>query len=145
MGRTRGAPRGRGCKAAPIVDRTFERNGKTYPYKDPKTGELLYREPISFAPSPELKRQPLTKLVNLLEHQPPRIESGDGFLGRGPEYRLCEGGFRWADNGFTHIQWRIFRSDSAPHSINHPHGFNVVNLHTHGLNVSPEDTCSTRR
>lgn len=31
-----------------------------------------------------------------------------------------------------------FETEEMPHDINIPHGFNVTNLHTHGLHVSPK-------
>jgi FtsP/CotA-like multicopper oxidase with cupredoxin domain len=144
---------------------TFVKNGKEYPYKDPATGKLLYHDPISFAPPPSLRRRPLTKPVNLLEHQPSRVESQNGILdvdlkiayanvvvdGQAMKLRTYNGGFP----GPTLVAkpgdiLRIREQNSLPpdspepttamHNMNEPHGFNIVNLHTHGLNVSPEDT-----
>lgn len=133
-----------------------------FPIKDPVTGEDLWHEDIRFAPRADLKRTPLTKPVNLLEHQPPRLESKDGVLdvdldikfadvminGQVVTTRTYNGAFPAptlvAKPGDT---IRIREINNLPpeavgpaHDINHPHAFNDINLHTHGLNVSPEDT-----
>ena len=148
----------------PVVNKGgFDKNGKHYPYKDPVTGELLYHEPISFTPPPGLKRNPLTKPVNLLERQPPRVESRNGLLdvdlniayadvivdGQKMNLRAYNGTFP----GPTLVArpgdvLRIREINKLPpeppgsatesHEVNGPHGANVVNLHTHGLNVSPD-------
>ena len=157
------------AQSLPDTNGKFIKNGKEYPYPDPVTGEPLYHNPISFAPPSDLKRQPLTKPVNLLDHQPPRIESQNGVLdtdlniayanvivnGQKMNLRTYNGTFP----GPTLVAkpgevLRIRERNNLPpeppgpaepsgaeiHNVNHPHGFNVVNLHTHGLNVSPEDT-----
>lgn len=162
-------PEADAAQSHPVLTEEISVNGTTYPYQDPATGELLYHRPISFAPSPELNRQPLTNPVNLLERQSPRIESRDGILevdlniayadavvdGQRMNLRTYNGAFPGptlvAKPGDT---LRIRENNNLPpeppqdpdtrahqsHDINHPHGFSVVNLHTHGFNVNPEDS-----
>ena len=137
-------------------------NNKVYPFTDPVTGESLYHEQTRFAPHPGLQRTPRTTPVNLLEQQPPRVESRDGVLnldldvkfadvvvnGQTMNLRTYNGSFPGptivAKPGDT-LHVREINSLPPevvmPHAdINHPHGFNDVNLHTHGLNVNPEDS-----
>ena len=135
---------------------------KTYPFPDPDTGEMLYHEKIRFSPRPGLARTPRTTPANLLEQQPPRVESANGVLdvvlnikfadvvvnGQTMNLRTYNGTFPGptlvAKPGDT---LRIREINALPpeapgpdHGINHPHGFNDVNVHTHGLNVNPEDS-----
>ena len=140
---------------------SFVINGKTYPFKDPKTGELLYHEKIRFLPKPGVRRQVRQSPVELLDAQPKVVESRDGVLDldldiafadvvvNGQTMRLRT--YNGALPGPTLVArpgdvLRIRENNKLPpeapmphENVNHPHGFNDVNLHTHGLNVSPED------
>ena len=145
----------------PKPDYSYPVGNKMYPWEDPDTGEWLFHEKIRFAPRPGLARKPLTKAVNLLEQQPTRVESKDGVLevdldvkfadlvvnGQTLNLRTYNGTFPAptlvAKPGDI---LRIRQRNQLPpepvephHNINHPHGFNDVNVHTHGLNVNPED------
>lgn len=137
-------------------------NNKKYPFSDPDTGELLYHEPIRFAPRPGSPRSPRTSAVDLLEHQPARIESKGGVLdvdldiafadvvvnGQTMNLRTYNGTFpgptlvtRPGDTLRIREVNKLPAEGGPPHTnVNHPHGFNHTNLHTHGLNVSPEDS-----
>lgn len=141
---------------------TLKVGKKTYPYKDPTTGELLYHDPIRFAPKAGLARKPLTKPADVLALQPQRVESAGGVLNEALEIRYSDvvvngqlihlrtynGTFPGPvlvakPNDRLNIQEVNKLPAEAPmemHDINIPHGFNVVNLHTHGLNVNPGDT-----
>lgn len=150
-----GAGGGHGAGGSSVFD-------KVYPFPDPDTGELLYHEKIRFAPKPGVPRSPRTAPVDLLEHQPMRVESEGGVLeldlevafsdvvvnGQTVSLRAYNGTFP----GPTMVArpgdvLRIREINKLPpeptmpeHDINIPHGFNTINLHTHGLNVSPEDS-----
>ena len=135
---------------------------KMYPWEDPETGEWLFHEKIRFAPRPGLARTPLTQSTNLLDHQPPRIESKDGVLtvdldvqfadlpvnGQICNLRTYNGRFPAPTlvakpGDILRVRQINNLPPEAPmphHNINHPHGFNDINFHTHGLNVNPEDS-----
>jgi FtsP/CotA-like multicopper oxidase with cupredoxin domain len=144
------------------ADGTFKVGNKTYPYKDKVTGELLYHDPIRFAPKVGLDRVPLTAPADLLTLQPPRVDSAAGVLDQTLEIAFSD----VVVNGQTvHLRTyngtypgptlvakpgdrlNLIEVDKLPpeapmpmHDINHPHGFNDVNLHTHGMNVNPGDS-----
>lgn len=134
--------------------------GKHYPYINEETGLTMYHPTIRELPFADLKRTPLTQAVNLLEHQPARVESVDGVLeldlNIGFAYGMLNGqkiSVRTYNGSFPAPTLvarpgdvlRLRQINNLPHeapgpvhNINHPHGFNTLNLHTHGLNVSPE-------
>jgi FtsP/CotA-like multicopper oxidase with cupredoxin domain len=133
---------------------------KEYPFQDSETGEWLFHETIRDTPFAHLVRTPLTGSVNLLDHQPTRVESKDGVLefdldinfadvavnGQTCNLRTYNGAFPAATlvarpGDVLRIREinNLPPETPAPHdNINHPHGFNELNLHTHGLHVSPE-------
>jgi FtsP/CotA-like multicopper oxidase with cupredoxin domain len=133
--------------------------GVAYPYEDPETGEWFYHAPIRQQVYLDIPRTPLTKPVNLLENLPERIESKDGVLqwdldarfaevvvnGQTLNIRTYNGGFpgpilvaKPGDVLRIHHTNSLPPEPNEPHTnINHPHGFNTINLHTHGLNGSP--------
>ena len=141
---------------------SFTVNGKTYPYKDPATGELLYHDPIRFTPYASLKRTPLTSPADLLTLQPTRIMSSNGSLaealviayanatvnGQIVNLRTYNGTFPGptlvaSPGDVLSIEEQNVlpaEADEEVSNVNEPHGFNVVNLHTHGMNVNPNDS-----
>lgn len=138
---------------------SFVMNGKRYPRIDPETGEALFHEPIRIHPYPDLPREPRALPVNLLEHQPQVLTSRNGLLevdleasiqevmlnGQRVSLRTYNGTFP-APSLYVKPgdELRIRHINNMPpeppmphHNINHPHGFNDINLHTHGWNTSP--------
>jgi FtsP/CotA-like multicopper oxidase with cupredoxin domain len=136
---------------------------KEYPFQDAETGEWLFHEKIRDLPFASLKREPRTAPVNLLNHQPRWVESEDGVLeadltvqftnvvvnGQKVNLRTYNGGFPGPTLvvkpgdvlRLREVNTLPAEPATGPHqNINHPHGFNDLNLHVHGLNVSPEDS-----
>ena len=117
--------------------------------------------PKSRGPEPWMRTRQQNGPVDLKANQPPRVESVNGVLnfdlemifanlvinGQVVEMRTYNGSFpgttlvvRPGDIMFVReINHFPEAHEPPPETINHPHGFNVVNLHTHGFNVSPED------
>lgn len=157
---------GHGPHPSPIAQEdpgyNFVVNHKQYPFQDEATGEWLFHEKIRHTPFPNLKRTPRTTPVDLLLQQPPRVESVDGVLdfdldvhfadveinGQIVKLRAYNGAFPSA----TLVArpgdvLRVREINNLPPNpagemhtnVNHPHGFNDINFHTHGLHVSPED------
>jgi len=116
--------------------------------------------PAQLAPA-NIKREPTrTEPANLMDYQPARMESADGVLeaelvaaynnpvvnGRELNVRNYNGGIpaptlvaRPGDvMRIRHVNNLPAVEEQHFSDVNIPHGFNVVNLHTHGLNVSPE-------
>ena len=144
----------------PEYEEGYILNDVHYPYIDEETGWTKYHETIRELPYPDLARTPLTEPVNLLEHQPTRVESVDGVLeldlniafaysmlnGQKINMRNYNGSFPGptlvARPGdvlrLRQINHLPHEEPGPAHDINHPHGFNTINFHSHGLNVSPE-------
>lgn len=148
---------------APLDETQFPgADGTMYPYPDPKTGEMLYHPTLREAPYPELMRTPLSQPVDLMSTFPERVESEGGFLdlelvakmatvminGQAVTLRAYNGSFPGptmvAKPGdilrVRHVNEMPANPNTGPHhNINHPHGFNDINLHTHGINGSPSN------
>ena len=130
-----------------------------YPFEDPETGWTRYHANIRELPFQHPDRTPLTEPVNLSEHQPSRVVSEDGVLeldfNIGFAYAMLNGqkiNIRTYNGSFPaptlvarpgdvlrlrHINNLPHEVPGPVHDINHPHGFNTLNFHSHGLNVSP--------
>jgi FtsP/CotA-like multicopper oxidase with cupredoxin domain len=153
-------PHGGGGPHVPEYEEGYIFNDIHYPYVDEATGLTKYHETIRELPFQHPSRTPLTAPVNLLEHQPPRVVSENGVLeldlniafayavlnGQKINIRSYNGSFPAptlvARPGDV---LRLRQINNLPHevpgpvhNINHPHGFNTINLHVHGLNVSPQ-------
>ena len=136
-------------------------NNKPYPREDPNNGWTMFHENVRELPFTNIPRKPLTSAPNLMDLQPLQVESKDGVLELDMNIEFAYG----VVNGQT-VNVRTYNGKfpapaliakpgdvlrlrqinklplEAPHGpmtdINQAHGFNVFNLHVHGLNVSPE-------